>query len=628
MANVNDKYKRSISYVNKDFAEFRLALINHAKNYFPDKYQDFNEASPAMLMLEAASYVGDALSFFADVNLQESLLYNVEERINLYNLAQSLGYKAKTIAPASVELEVFQLIPSIGEGNQTKPDFRYALYINPEMQVSTTDTDAVFFYTKDAVDFRFSSSYDPTTITTYSVTDQGEIEYYLLKKKVKAVSGTLKTSVFRFTDPKLHDKIVIQDNNVTEIVKVIDSDNNIWYEVPYLAQDLVQIAQRNTPYNDAHLAQYRSSVPYTLCYKQTERRFVTRLRKDDFLEIQFGGGMSSEADEEIVPNPMNVGLGLDYYDRVADVSIDPMNFLYTKTYGSVPNNTSLSVQYAIANGLSDNVNANSITQIVSRSIVDPADSTDSVILQTIKDSLSVNNPNPAFGGQNRKPLDIIREEAIANFAAQNRAVTKEDYILRTFAMPAKFGAICKAYAEQDTQLGRWNEDRVPNPFAINLYCLSYDSNRNFVTCNEAIKENLRQYLRQYRLMTDAVNLKDPWIINIGAEVEIVTRPNENSNEVLLRVLDKLITILDNDKMQINSPIIISNITSQLDVVPGVQSISSIKFTNLVNTNEGYAGNVYDLSTATRNGVIYPPLDPAIWEVKYPKRDLKIRVSDV
>ena len=628
MANITDRYKRDVKYVNRDFAENRIALVNFLKTYFPNQFADANESSPHMGLIEAVSYISDANSFYMDVQLMESLMYHAQERINLYNLAQSLGYKAKTVVPSSVDLDIFQLVPSIGSGNNTKPDFNYALYIEPNMQVGTTDANQVTFYTKDAIDFRFSSSFDPTSVTVYSVLQTGEVEYFLLKKKVKASSGQIKTIQYSFIDPKQYDKVVIPETNITEIISVVDSDNNIWYEVPYLAQDTIPIDIRNVPYNDQVLSKYRSSVPYLLAYKQTERRFVTRLRKDDFLEIQFGGGLSSEADEEIIPNPMNVGLGLDYFERVGDLSIDPMNFLYTKTYGSAPSNTVLTITYAVANGLNDNVNSNNITQIIASNVRNPLETVDPVVLQTIKDSLAVNNPFAAYGGMNRKPIEVVRQEALSNFAAQNRAVTVDDYILRCFSMPAKYGAIAKAYIEPDTQFGRWQDEYVPNPYALNLYALSYDANKNFVYCNEAVKENLRQYLRQYRLVTDAIQIKDPFIINIGFEVEVVVRPNENSNEVLLRVADKLIEIMDNDKRQINEPLIISNFTSVLDRVPGVQSIQRIEMINLVDTNFGYSGNVYDLKTATRSGIVYPPIDPSIFEVKYPKVDIRVRAVDI
>lgn len=621
-------YKRQVQYVNRDFSEQRLQLINYLKTYFPNSYQDFNEASPAMALVELAAVIGDTTAFYSDVQLQESMLYTADEKINLYNIAQSLGYKPKTIVPASVELDIYQLVPSIGEGQNTNPDFRYALQIKENMQVSTDEADPVYFRTLDAVDFRFSSSFDPTVVQVYSVTDDGSIEYYLLKKKVKAVAGQLQTRTYQFTDPKIYDKIVIDDDNVVEVISIHDSDNNRWYEVPFLAQDLVPITVRNVPVNDPVLSQYRDSVPSILCYKQTEFRYVTRVRKDDKYEIQFGSGMSSESDEEIVPNPFNVGLGLPYFERVTDVSIDPMNFLYTNTYGTAPSNTVLTVRYSIAEGLRSNVNSNTITRIGSIEYEPMTDIVDQTILQSVKDSVTITNPNPAFGGQNRKPLDIVREEAMAHFAAQNRAVTKEDYILRCYTLPVKYGSIAKAYVEQDYQTSKWNSDRIENKLALNLYILSLNSSGQFVTSNRALKENLKNYLRQYRLMTDAINIRDPYIVNIGINVEIITYPNENSHEVIAQCLNVLIDMFNQTKMNIGEPIIISKINTAVDRIPGVQTVKNIEFINLIDMNSGYTGVVYDVNTATREGVVYPSIDPMIFEVRYPKRDIKVRVADI
>lgn len=624
---MSDKINREIKYVNKDFSEFRSALITHLKTYFPNTYSDFNESDPGMAFLELAAYVGDVSSFYADVQLQESFLYTVSERINLYNLAQSHGYKVKSISPSSVDLDVLQLVPSIGSGTNTAPDFNYALYISENMTVSTTD--GITFRTIDSVDFRHSGSYDPTTVSIYSVTDDGQVEYYLLKKSVKAISGEIRTKEYTFFDPKVYDKIVLPDLNISEIVDIVDSDGHNWYEVPFMAQDLVPVAVRNTPYNDPVLHQYSAVVPYLLTFRQTDKRYVTRMRKDEKLEIQFGAGVSSESDEEILPNPVNVGIGMDYYNRAVDQSIDPMNFLYTKTYGTAPSNTTLTVRYTVAEGLSDNVNSNSINNIGSADIIDPIYSTDPTILQTIKNSLAVNNPSPAVGGIDRKQFDVVREEAMANFAAQNRAVIKEDYILRCYTMPSKFGSIAKAYVEQDSQIGRMDAfERIPNPFALNLYILSYDSNKKFIKANEAIKENLRVYMRQYRMMTDGINIKDPSIINIGIDFEIITRPDQNSNEVLAKCIKRLTEIFDNDKMEINAPIILSKLYTELDKINGVQTVQKLLIANLYDINQGYSGNFYDIESATRSGIVYPSLDPCVFEIKYPLRDIRGRVNDI
>lgn len=624
---ITDKIKRDIKYTNKDFGELRQSLINHAKNYFPQTYSDFNESSPGMMFIEMAAYVGDVLNYYSDIQLQESFLYTVNERINLYNLSQGLGYKPKTLVPSQVDLDIMQLLPAIGEGSESRPDFNYAITLETGLLARTSDN--TIFRTVQPVDFKYSSSYDPTEISVYSVQNDGTIDYYLLKKKAKAVQGSIIERTFTFTEPKPYDKIVLSDTNISEIISVVDSDGNTWYEVPYLAQDLIPISLRNIPYNDPELSQYNSSVPYLLSFKQTERRFITRLRKDEFTEIQFGGGLSSEADEEIIPNPYNVGIGLDYFNRVEDVSIDPMNFLYSKTYGLAPSNTTLTVKYLVSNGLEGNVAANTITTIDSYTALPQISNVNSTLYSQILNSLTVNNPESSYGGLNKRPLEVIREEAIANFAAQNRAVTKEDYILRCYTMPDRFGAIAKAYVEQDIQISSWNSfDKIPNPYALNLYILSYDGNGNFAIANRALKENLRQYLRQYKMMTDAINIKDPYIINIGVNYDLITRPSYNSYDVLLRCNERLMELLKNENMEIGAPIQLSTLMVELDKIDGVQSIQNIEIVNLYDSNQGYSGNVYSIEEATRNGIVYPSMDPCIFEIKYPKSDIKGRVIDL
>lgn len=622
-----DKVNREIKYTNRDFSELRNALINHAKNYFPNTYRDFNESSPGMMFIEMASYVGDVLNFYTDVQLQESFLYTVNEQMNLYNLAQGMGYKPKTVVPSQVDLEVMQLVPAIGAGEDTRPDLRYGLEIEPNMVVRTRDN--VFFRTVEPVNFKFSGSYDPIDVSVYELNDEGEVQYYLLKKRVKAVEGALRQRSFQFNEARIYDKIVIRDDNVSEIVDVIDSDEEKWYEVPYLAQDVVPVETRNTEFNNKNFSQYNSSVPYLLCYRQTEKRFVTRRRKDDYMELQFGAGLSSESDEEIIPNPMNVGLGMDYFSRAEDVSVDPNNFLFTKTYGSAPNNTVLTVRYSVCNGLEGNVKANTIDEVSEVTFVPSTLQLDEEVLIEIQDSLVVNNPEAAWGGMNKMPIDVIREEAMANFAAQNRAVTREDYIMRSYAMPSKYGAIAKAYVEQDTQASRWNvQDRIPNQNSLNLYVLTYNSDKQFEYANSAIKENLRQYMRQYRILTDSIQIKNPFIINIGVNYDVITRPNYNSYEVLLRCNERLIELMKNDNMQIAGPIVLSTLIVELDKIDGVQSVENFEVVNLTDSDSGYSPYAYSIENATRNGIIYPSLDPCIFEVKYPRQDIRGRVVDM
>ena len=620
--------KKDISYIGKDFGQFRKNLIDFTKQYFPETYTDFNESSPGMLFVELAAYVGDVLSFYADSNLKESLLEQATERGNVYDIAKSLGYNPINSIPAHVTLDVYQLVPAIGTGNSVRPDFNYALSIRPGMQIKQ-DTGISVFRSLDSIDFGFSSSYDTTEVTIYESDDVTNLPtYYLLKKSVKAVSGDVKTASFTFTTPVAYDKFVLPDTNIIEIISISETDGDNWYEVPYLAQDTIFESVPNLLENDPDLSPYRDSSPSLLKLKKTAKRFVSRLRSDNKLEVQFGAGISDNNDEEIVPNPDNVGNGLAGFRRSVDIDIDPSNFLYTRTYGQAPSNTTLTVTYTTGNGLIDNVAANTLTKINFIEFDNDINSTNNAgLVNFVKNTVAVSNPAPAVGAKTADTLQDIKNNALANFATQNRLVTREDYIIRSYSMPAKFGSVAKAYIVPDDQLSQqdYQQSRIANPLAMNMYVLGFNSSKQLTELNLAVKENLKTYLGYYRILTDAVNIKDAFIINIGVQFEISVLSNYNSNEILLKCVNAVQDYFNIDRWQINQPIIKSDILNLIGNVTGVQSVIGVTFNNLYDSTLGYSGNTYDLNTATKNGVVYPSLDPSIFEVKFPNQDIKGRV---
>ena len=620
---------KDVKYLNKDFNQFRKNLIEFTKQYFPNQYTDFNESSPGMLFVELAAYVGDVLSFYTDTNLKESILNQAQERGNIINLANMLGYKPLNSVASHVNLNVFQLIPAKGSGVSNQPNYDFALSISPGMRVKQ-DVGSAEFRTLDVIDFNLSSSASPTEVTIYEI-DQNTNEpvYYLLKKQVQAVSGTIKSKKFTFESPKQYDKIVLSDSNIIEIISVKESDGDVWTEVPYLAQDTVFSEVLNIKENDPDTYQYRDSSPYLLKMKKVSKRFVSKLRSDGKIELQFGAGVSSNNDEEIIPNPSNVGNGLDRLRKNVNVDIDPSNFLYTKAYGEAPANTTLTVTYAIGNGISDNIDSNTIKKIDFIEFNDDPNSTASQsMMNFVKSSVTINNETPARGGKSADSIQDIKNNAAANFATQNRLVTKQDYIVRSYSMPSKFGSVAKSYIVPDDQITQndLEDTRIPNPLAMNLYVLGYNSSKQLTSLNTAIKNNLKTYLNYYRILTDAINIKDAFIINIGIDFEITILPNYNSNEVLLSAIDTLQKYFEIDKWQINQPIIKSEVMNTLANTDGVQSVVGLKFNNLYNTNQNYSGNIYDLETATRQGIIYPSLDPSIFELKFPKKDIKGKVT--
>jgi len=613
--------KKDIRYLNKDFSQFRANLIEFSKNYFPNTYNDFNESSPGMMFIEMASYVGDVLSYYTDSQLKESLMPLASERGNVLALSANLGYRTKNKIPATVDIDVFQLLPAKTTVDGKVPDWDYALTLKEGMLIGAEGTE-LEFRTLSLVNFKVSSSFDPTDVSIYQINDVDSTpDFYLLKKKVKAIAGTLRTETFDFASAKRFDKILLNPADVIEIVSITDSDNNSWTEVPYLAQDTVFESIANTIQNDPDLSVY-TNVPYLIKLKKTARRFITKFRSDKKLEIQFGPGVSDNDDEEIIPNPDNVGSSLNGLRTQFDHPIDPSNFMYTKTYGLAPSNTTLTVSYTTGGGIESNVASFTLKNINSIQYQIDSQNLSIALLSRIKASVACTNPLPAIGGKSEESIEEIRQNAMATFASQQRAVTAQDYIIRAYSMPSRFGSVAKAYIIQDQQLNPDNgQEMIPNPLALNLYTLGYDLNGSLTVLNDAVKENLKTYLNSYRILTDAVNIKNAHIINIGLQFEIITLPEYNSNEVLLKCIDKLKTSFNSKIWQINQPIILSKIYTDLDRVEGVQSVPSIKIVNLYNATQGYSGNVYDIAAATKAGVIYPSLDPSIFEIKNLNRDI-------
>ena len=619
--------KKDIKYLNKDFGQFRQNLINFAKNYFPDTYSDFNETSPGMMFIEMASYVGDVLSFYSDQSFKESLLSSAQEDSNVLQMAQLFGFKSKLNSPSNCMVDIFQLVPSIGSGANSLPDYRYALNVNAGGRLIGGNN--TLFRTLDSVDFSVDSANDPLDISVYELDSNGNVQYYLLKKQVPVQSGEIITSTFSFGNPKAYDKITLPDNNLIDIVSVVDSRGNTWYEVDYLAQDTIFEDTLNIKFNDETLAEHKSTVPYILKLKRTPRRFITRLRDDNKTELIFGSGISSDADEELIPNPKNVGLGLEYLTRTTTTNVDPTNFLKTRTYGLAPDNITLTITYTVGGGIKDNVVVNSITKIDTISYNDSINFT-GVDKTFVKSTVAVNNTTPAVGGLEKQNIESLRQSAMASFAAQNRAITREDYIVRCYSMPRKFGSVAKAYVigdmQQDSSDVSYPRETISNPLALNLYTLAFDNNKRLVPLNQALKQNLRTYLSNFRMLTDALNIKSAHIINIGVDFEIIPRPRFNSNEVLLRCIDLLKRLFEIDSMQINMPLNISNLMTELDKVEGVQSVSKFEIINLYDLTKGYVGNLYDIETATKNNIVYPSLDPSIFEIRFPNGDIKGKIT--
>ena len=620
----NKSQDKEVNYLVKDFNAFKNQLMDFAQTYYPNTFNDFSESSPGMMFIEMASYVGDVLSYYTDTQIRETFLQTATERETIFNLAYSMGYKPKVTTAASVDLEVFQLIPT--KGANYEPDYEYAIQLGANSTFKSTEGPT--FYTTDKVNFRVSGSMDPTDISIYQYDNSNNPQYYLLKKTVKAISGETKTKQFTIGAPEQFLTLTLFDNDILSIESIIDDNGNRYHEVPYLAQDTIFEEQENTGATDPDLNQYNQQTPYLLKLKKVPKRFVTRYKSDNTLEIQFGAGISDKADEQIIPNPDNIGLGIKDGRNKIDTAYDPSNFLYTKAYGHSPQNTVLTVTYIRGGGVKSNVNSKTITQNGTLlTVMKP--NLNSNLANFIRGSLAVNNPEKAVGGGGGDSLSEIKLNTMANFSAQNRTVTKNDYLIRTLSMPAMFGRVAKAYITQDDQLTPLTTDpgRIPNPSALNLYVLGYDFDKKLTNLNLATKTNLQTYLEQHRMLTDAINIKNAFVINFEIEFEVTVFKNYNNQETLLNCITELSAYFNVDKWQVNQPIIISEVKNLIGGVRGVQTLESLTFKNVTSAEgQGYSKYKYDFKSAMRKDVIYPSLDPSIFELKYPNTDIQGRVT--
>lgn len=606
--------QREINYLNKSFTDLRQQLVDYAKNYFPDTYNDFSPTSPGMMFMEMAAYVGDILSFYQDVQLQETFLQYAQEPANLYSLAYMMGYRPKTTSVATVNLDVYQRVPAALVGGQYVPDYSYAIILGENTQLQSTADNGIKFLIQDAVNFSFSSSYDPTEVSVYS-TAGNTVTQFLLKKSVEAISAEVKTTSYTVTSPERFKTFTLSDTNIVGILDIEDSSGNTWTEVPYLAQDTVFTPQANTNADS-------QTVPYVLNLQKVPRRFVTRFDKNNNLLIQFGSGTSTDSDEVITPDPTNVGLGdVSVGISKLDKAYDPSNFMFTGTYGLAPSNTTLSIRYLVGGGISANTPADTLTTILS--------STRTAINTGYENTLVITNPQPATGGKDGDTSEEIRQNSLKAYNEQLRAVTREDYTIRALSLPPQFGSIAKVFVTQDQLNSTASSVDVildSNPLALSMYVLAYTNNKQLTSATSTLKENLKQYISQYRMLTDAINIKDAFIVNFAVRYDVVLRPGYIGRDVLLKCTEALRNYFDITKWNINQPINLSEVYTLLDKVKGVQTVQNIEVSNKVGGN--YSQFAYDIKGATRNNIVYPSYDPCIFELKYPDVDIEGRITSL
>ena len=607
---------KNISYLNKDFTSFKATLQQYAKTYFPTIYNDFSESTPGNLFIEMASYVGDVMSFYLDTQTQENFLLYAKEKENLYAMSYVMGYRPKASYASNTVVDVYQLVPSVTSASISSPDYSiYGLIIPANTTLTSTST-GVKFITTEQVDFTDTGSTEITYIDT---------NYFLFKKSVPAISAEIKETLVNVAANQKFATINITDTNILQILQITGSDSNTWYEVPYLAQSTIFQKTSNPSYST-------DQVPYLLQLQNVPRRFVSRVLSDNTIQLEFGAGLSqNKTDSQIIPTPDNIQLGLVPGISLLADNYNEASVMFTQEYGLVPSG-SLYIKYIVGGGITSNVPANDLTNLDTVGIYFKNGNPGGSLSTTVLNSVVSNNSSPSVGGRNGDTVDEIRQNALYSYSTQLRAVTKNDYMVRALSMPSDYGTVSKAYISQDftnnsQQTISYNPSN--NPLALDLYILSYNNDKKLTTASTTLKENLVTYINEYRMVTDAINIKDAFYINVGVNFDISILSGYSNKEVLTNCINVLQDYFAIDKWQINQPIILSDITSKLLQIKGVQSVIKLEIVNKQDSTETtYSKYGYDIAGATRNGVIYPSADPSIFEIRYPNSDIQGRVVTI
>ncbi len=596
---------RKIKYLNKTFSEFKASLQELAKTYFPNTYNDFSEASPGMMFMEMASYVGDVSSFYIDTQIQENFLNLAKEKESLYNLAYSFGYRPKLSYASTTEVEISQLIP-LTSGT---PDFSYSLVIPAYTSITSNQDFQTFLTTKD-LDFSDTSSVKTSYFNE---------NFYILTKSVPVISAEIVTTTATFQPNSKFASYTIEDPNFLQIIAVTGSGgaSDKWYEVPYLAQDTIFESISNSNSGS-------DNINYLLALKKVPQRFVTRVKGTGSIELQFGAGVSAQNDTSILPTPDNINLGLVSSVSTLSNELNKASVYFTKGYGVAPSGD-LNIKYLAGGGIASNISANTLTNIDTTgvSLWFKYNGVQDANRNVIMSSITVNNPNPATGGRGADSVEEIRLNTLNSYTAQNRAVTKEDYILRALSLPSHYGNIAKAYVTQEIFNSTDSLSSSNNPLSLDLYILAYNSNKQLIEANSTLKSNLKSYLNEYRMITDAINIKNAFYINFGIDFEVGVDPSYYNQEVLSNCIIALQNYFNIDKWQINQPIKKSEVIATLIQIPGVQAVYKMEFINKQGGN--YAPYAYDMLAATKNNIIYPSIDPSIFEIRFPNADISGRV---
>jgi len=591
-----------IKYTSRDFNSIKQDLIEHAKRYYPDNYNDFSEASFGSLMLDTVSYVGDVLSYYLDYSVNESFLDTAIEFSNVRRHAKNLGYNFAGVPVAFGSVALFIEVPANSDGNGPDPTYVPVLKKGAEFRGSNGTTYTLL------EDVRFDKAENDVIAVKFN-TVTGQATHYAIRSFGQVSSGKSFTSIVDLTSATFvkFRRIRIGDSTISEIIDVRDSSGNTFYEVDFLSQETLFIETTNpTALSDGVRSIMKPFV--------TARRFIVE-QDNTGTYLQFGFG-SDDDDDAGLADPSQVAIQMHAKNYVTTKAIDPTKLMGTDKLGISPQGTTLTITYRKNDGNVTNAGPRTISEIGFTDIkfTNPA-TLDTALINQVKNSIEVVNDEPIVGSTVDFTIDELKVRSKNFFSSQNRAVTKMDYEAIAYNMPTKFG-----------QIKRINV--INNPFATNkklaAYVVSTDQNGGLTQTNQATKNNLKSWLNQYASINDILEIFDAKIVNFEIDFSIVTDNRYETSGVLANAVER-ISKKYSEKFYIGEPIYTNDIYNLLSKTEGVIDVKSVKIENKNQSSNGTGYSNIQLEmqdVISQDKTYYKAPKNVVFELKFPEKDIK------
>lgn len=599
------------NYLARDFNSFRAELLDYARLYFPDQIQDFSEAGLGGLLLDMASYVGDNLSFYLDHQFSELSWRTAIETQNIQRHLRDAGVQVRGASPSTAKVTFSFEIPS----EEVNGNYRPKVNTLPVVQEgsSLSSIGGVTFYLIQDLDFNEKDALGRNTYQSTVVETDGEGNplTYIVSREGICRSGTEDEESFTIPDNyQAFREITLSDEAVTEILEVKDSEGNVYHHVDFLSQDtvFVPIERVKTVRDETDFNLEVAAAPYRFT---SEYDFETRSTT-----ITFGAGDANSTNEDLIPDPSQLAIPLYGKKKFKRFAIDPNSLLKTHTLGYAPRNTTITVRYRHGGGLSHNVGPDTIRSIENlelnfRSRPKMSD------VNRIRASADVTNVEAAAGGDRAPRIDELRREIPTARSAQNRIITKQDLIGRIMTLPNVFGRVFRVSVRRNRYGGN----------SSSIYIVSRDKFGYLAKSPDTLKLNLVNYLNEFRVVSDALDILDARIINFGIEFEVVAGPGQNKSTVARNAITNVSELFTQNKVNIDLPISISDIQNTLLNSEGVMSLIDLKVVNLYGQIEDrlYSDVPFDISANTAQQIIVGP-PGTIFELKFPESDIRATVK--